>query len=202
VLRNAPSTKSVERDERCRLPRVIRVFHGGPLDESSDSLWATPDADYAAAFAQMWESDLWMLTLDVNDGEVLDLTDCGLDVAAVVTDLAFAGIPASIQAGDERHPQKVLRRLSHDAIRAAGYRVVRVRDWIDWGAGELHAESVLIADVTAIADRKAPPLPQRNFQVPEHHRGNRLGAGLVCPRCRESRVGRCDGQGDPGTIRA
>ena len=107
---------------------MIRVFHGGLLDGSSGSLWATPDADYAAAFAQMWEGSLWMLTLDVSEDEVLDLTDCGLNVAAVVTDLTFAGIRVGVHPGDERHPQKVLRRIPNDAIRAAGYRVVRVRD--------------------------------------------------------------------------
>jgi hypothetical protein len=186
---------------------VIRVFHGGYLDESSGSLWASPDADYAAAFAQLHEAGLWMLTLDVKDGEVLDLTDCRLDVAAVITDLAFVGIPASIQAGDERHPQKVLRRISHHAIRAAGYRVVRVRDWVDWGAGERHAESVLIVDLTAILDREVLPIPDRNFQLPNGHRVNRPAPGLVCPRCKQSRADvvtvkenqitfRCDGCGN------
>ena len=32
------------------------------------------DADYAAAFAQLHDADLWMLTLDVAVGDVLDLT--------------------------------------------------------------------------------------------------------------------------------
>jgi hypothetical protein len=138
---------------------VIRLYHGGLLDRSSGSLWATPDADYAAAFAQLYEGALWMLTLDVSEGEVLDLTDCGLDVAAVVTDLTFAGIPARVQPGDERHPQMVLCRVSPESIRAAGYRVVRCRDWIDWGAGNRHAESVLIADLTVILDQEQLPLP-------------------------------------------
>ena len=166
---------------------MIRLYHGGLLDGTSGSLWATPDADYAAAFAQMWEGALWMLTLDVNEGEVLDLTGCGLDVAAVVTDLRFAGIPASAQAGDERHPQNVLRRISNEAIKAAGYRVVRVRGWVDWGAGECHAESVLIVDLTAIWDREVLPLPDRNFQFPDGHETKQPGAGLVCPHCQESR---------------
>ena len=83
-----------------------------------------------------------MITLDVNDEEVLDLTGCGLDVNAVATDLAFAGNSCDHAASDERHPIKVLRRVSNDAIRPAGYRVIRIREWIDWGAGERHAESV------------------------------------------------------------
>ena len=33
----------------------------------------SPDADYAAAFAQLHEAALWMLTLDVVAEEVLDL---------------------------------------------------------------------------------------------------------------------------------
>jgi hypothetical protein len=105
-----------------------------------------------------------MLTLDVDAEHVLDLTGCGLDITAVAIDLAFAGIHASTQEGDERHPQMVLRRLSHDAIRAAGYRLARFREWVDWAAGERHAESVLIVDRTAICDREVVPLPDRNFQ--------------------------------------
>ena len=166
---------------------MIRLYHGGLLDRSAGSLWASPDADYAAAFAQLYEGALWMLTLDVSAGEVLDLTDCGLDVSAVVTDLTFAGIPARVQPGDERHPQKVLRRIPHDAIRAAGYRMVRVREWIDWGAGERHAESVLIVDPTAVLDREVLPLPDRNFQFPDGSERKPQRAGLVCPRCKELR---------------
>ena len=40
------------------LALVIRLYHGGTLDQSSGSLWATPDADYAAAFAQLLEGAL------------------------------------------------------------------------------------------------------------------------------------------------
>jgi hypothetical protein len=76
------------------------------LDRFGGSLWASLDPDYAAAFAQLYEGALWMLTLDVADGEVLDLTGCGLDVSAVATDLMFAGIAARVEADDERHPQK------------------------------------------------------------------------------------------------
>ena len=70
---------------------------------------------------------------------------------------------------DARHPQQVVRRIPIHAIRAAGYRVVRVREWIDWGAGERHAESVYIVDPTAILDREVLPLPDRNFQFPDDH---------------------------------
>lgn len=165
---------------------MIRLYHGGTLGQSSDSLWATPDVDYAAAFAQLHDAPLVMLTLDVAHEEVLDLTGCGLDVAAVATDLSFAGIPARIRAGDERQPLMVLRRVSSAAIRAAGYRLVRMREWIDWGAGERHAESVLIVDVTAICDRETVPLSDRNFQFPNGHEAVQR-RGLVCPRCQESR---------------
>jgi hypothetical protein len=128
-----------------------------------------------------------MLTLDIPREEVLDLTGCGLDAAAVATDLSFAGIPARLRAGDERHPRMVLRRVSNDAIKAAGYRAVRVREWIDWGAGERHAESVLIVDFDAICDRETLPLPDRNFQFPDGHQANHPGAGVVCPRCQGTR---------------
>jgi hypothetical protein len=83
---------------------------------------------------------------------------------------------------------------------------VRIRESIDWGAGERHAESVLIADPTAIFDREVLPLENRNYQFPDGHGTKRLGAGLVCPRCQESRgdvvtatedhvTFRCDGCG-------
>ena len=166
---------------------MIRLYHGGRLDANQDVLWATPDAAYASAFAQFWEGTLWQLTLDVNEGEVLDLTGCGLDTAAVATDLSFVGIPSRTRDDDERHPMLVLRRVSPDAIRAAGYRVVRIREWVDWGAGERHAESVLIVDQTAIFDREVLPLPDRNFQFPDGHEIKHTGAGLVCPHCDESR---------------
>ena len=167
---------------------MIRLYHGGLITDVSGSLWATPDADYAAAFAQLYEGALWMLTVDVNDGEVLDLRGCGLDVAAVATDLTFAGIPARTHAGDDRHPLLVVRRVK-PAIQTAGYRLVRLREWIDWGAGERHAEWVLIVDMTTIVDREVVPLPPgRNFQFPDHHPHPRPhGAGLVCPHCDETR---------------
>jgi hypothetical protein len=184
---------------------VIRVYHGGVLDQSSGWLWATPDSAYAAAFAQLYEGALWMLTLDVNQDEVLDLTGCGLDVAAVATDLSFAGIPTSAQAGDERNPHRLLRRVPVTSIRKAGYRVVRIREWVDWGAGERHAESVLIADLTAIIDHEVLSLPDRNFQLDGRGAAPR-GAELVCPNCDETRgdvvtvsenrvTFRCDGCG-------
>jgi hypothetical protein len=127
-----------------------------------------------------------MLTLDVDENEVLDLTGCGLNVAAIATDLSFAGIPASVQAGDERNPHRLLRRVPVDAIRKAGYRVVRIREWVDWGAGERHAESLLIADLTAIIDRELLPVPDRNFQL-DGRSAIRRGSGLLCPKCKEAR---------------
>ena len=95
---------------------MFRVFLGDTFDESAESVWASPDAEYAAAYAQLHEAPLWRHTLDVSENEVLDLTDCGLDVVAVVGNLRFAGIPASSQAGEDRNPQMVLRRVSTDAI--------------------------------------------------------------------------------------
>jgi hypothetical protein len=51
----------------------------------------------------------------------------------------------------------VLRRVSNDAIRATGYRALRVREWIDWGAGECQVESVLIVEVTAVCEARRSP---------------------------------------------
>jgi hypothetical protein len=64
--------------------------------------------------------------------------------------------------------------------------VVRIREWVDWGAGERHAESMLIVDLTAIIDREVVPLPDKNYQFPDGGEVKRKGA-LVCPQCREAR---------------
>jgi hypothetical protein len=166
---------------------MFRVFHGGLLDESSGSLWASPDAEYAAAFAQLHEAAVWMLTLDVAEGDVLDLTRCGLDVHAIVIDLRFAGIAATIDPTDVRNPHALLRRIPPEAIRHAGFRVVRIRESVNWGAGERHAESMLIADLTAISDREVVPLPDKNYQFPDGAPGQRRTGALVCPQCKAPR---------------
>jgi hypothetical protein len=128
-----------------------------------------------------------VLTLDVDADEILDLTGCGLNVAAVAADLFFAGIRVSAEAGDERNSHRLLRRVPMEAIRKAGYRVVRIREWVDWGAGERHAASVLIADLTAIVDREQLPVPDRNFQLNGRGTAPRAG-GLMCPKCRGLRA--------------
>ena len=175
---------------------MLRLYHGGNLDHLPDSLWATPDFGYAAAFAELHESPVWMLTVDVGTEEILDLTGCGLDPDAVATDLLFAGIPARTRRGDERNPHAVLSGVSTDAIKAAGYRLVRIREWTDWGAGRRQAESVLIVDMTAICDRETVPLPDRNFQFPDGHETDQPRTSLVCPRCHESRGDRVSAKQD------
>jgi hypothetical protein len=185
---------------------VFRVYHGGTLDPGSlGSLWVTPDL--AAAFAQLHKGALWQLTLDVADGEVLDLRRCGLDVAAVARRLMRAGMVASVEASDARHPMTVVGRVKPETIRAAGYRVVRLREWNDWGASERHAEWLLIVDMTAVVDRELLPLPGGNRQFPNDYDAKpRRRAGLVCPRCDDTRgdvvtvdgdriAFRCDGCG-------
>jgi hypothetical protein len=166
---------------------MFRVFHGGTFDESSGSLWATPDAEYAAAFAQLHEGAVWMLTLDLAEGDVLDLTRCELDVQAIVTDLRFAGIAATMDPADVRNPHRLLCCIPPDAIRHAGFRVVRLRESVNWDSGERHAESLLIADLTAIRDREAVPLPDKNYQFPDGVEVTHRKGALVCPQCRESR---------------
>jgi hypothetical protein len=98
---------------------VIRVYHGGLLDQSAGSLWATPDSEYAAAFAQLHDGALSMLTLDVAEDEVLDLRGCGLDATAAATDLRFAGISVKVDTSDVRSPHLLLRRIPAEAIRSA-----------------------------------------------------------------------------------
>jgi hypothetical protein len=144
---------------------VLKLYHGGTLDEPGATLWATSDPDYAAAFAQLHEGDLWTLNVDIQESEILDLTSFGLNVSAVASALTARVCPVSNQADDEGHPQCVLRRVPAAAIRAAGYRAVRLRERIDWGTGDRHAESHWLVDMTAITCRRAVPLPDRNFHV-------------------------------------
>jgi len=143
-------------------------------------LWTSLDPDYAAAFAQLHEGELWQLTLDVHNDAVLDLTPCGLDAAGVAARLRSIGIDAHAPDNDPRQTHKVLWETPTEQIRAAGYRAVRLREYTNWGEGEHHAESVLIVDVTTIIDSEVKPLPAKNFQVPDHKR-----TGLGCQQCRK-----------------
>jgi hypothetical protein len=121
--------------------------------------------------------------------EVLDLTGCGFDVGAVATDLLFAGISVRIDPSDAGNPHLLMRRVSPEAIRKAGYRVVCIREWIDWGAGERHAESMLIVDVTAICDREVLPclIATSNSRIAMRRIGR--GQGWCAPRCKKSTGG-------------
>ena len=165
---------------------LSRIYYGGTLDpRSSGSLWATPD--FAAAVTQLHEGALWQLTLNVGDGEVLDLRRCGLNVAAVARRLILAGIHASVAADDARHPMAVVGRVKPETIRAAGYRVVRLREWNDCCAIERHAEWVLIVDMTAMVDCDVLPVPDWKFQRPDDQGAKpRRRAGLVCPQCNDT----------------
>ena len=66
--------------------------------------------------------------------------------------------------------------------------MIRVREWIDWGAGERHAESVYIADMTAICDREVLPLPDRNFSVSCGHESSGPTRRSDVPLCEKPRV--------------
>ena len=180
---------------------LFRVYYGGMLDpRSSGSLWATPDL--AAAFTQRHGGALWQLTLDVGDDQVLDLRRCGLNVAAVARRLMLAGIHASVEASDPRHPMTVVGQVKPETIRAAGYRVVRLREWTEWGPDERHAEWVLIVDMSAMVDCEVLPLPDRNFPFSDDPGANPRGrAGLVCPHCNDTRGDVVTVDGDRLTFR-
>jgi hypothetical protein len=138
---------------------VLILYHGGAFDEPRTRIWLTADFDYAAAFAQLYDCEtLWQFTVALNEDEILDLTGWGLDVAAVVPALVEAGSSQAAE-DDANHPHRVLWRLSDDIIRAAGYRAVRLREWIDWGAGPRHAESLCLIDMSAIVRSDVVVLP-------------------------------------------
>jgi hypothetical protein len=137
------------------------------LDAPLATLWATPDFDYAAGYAELHDSDVvWALTMDLADADILDLTPHGLDATAVAAALTSAGMHTGTLPGEKSGPQCALRRVSVEKIPAAGYGAVRIRERIDWGSGPQCAVSLRIADLTAIVRREAIPLPAgKNFQM-------------------------------------
>ena len=148
------------------------LYHGGAMNEPGVRLWLAADADYAAGFAQIhYEGALWALTLNLADSDILDLTNHGLDACAVADALTAAGIPVSCLVGDEDRPQSVLRRVADDAIRAAGFRAIRLCECIDWGQERTdlvlrRAVSLCLVDLGVIVACAVMPMPKRNFQEP------------------------------------
>ncbi|MCA1586813.1 MAG: hypothetical protein LC791_19265 [Acidobacteria bacterium] len=148
---------------------MLELCQGGTLQEPGRHLWTTSDVDYAAGYALLHEGDVWALTVNLRDRDILDLTGCGLDATAVAVTLTNVGLPAFSLEEDAQHPQSVLRRVSDEAIRAAGYRAVRLCEWIDWGHGVVpcvrHAASVCLVDLRAIVHREVRPLPPWNVHL-------------------------------------
>jgi hypothetical protein len=146
---------------------VRTLYHGGRLDDTRlTRLWATPDFAYAAAFAELYEAELWALSVDLADADTLDLTSHGFDAVAVATALTNAGIPSLVSADEREHPHYALWRVPDGETRAAGYRAVRIWESIDWGSGRRQTQSMVIVDLSAIVSRDAVPLPEGvNFQM-------------------------------------
>jgi hypothetical protein len=141
---------------------VLTLFHGGRLDERRRTrLWTSANYEYAKEYADTWETVVWKLTVDLSDSEILDLTEHGTDARAVAAALTEAGLSgASVADGEANHPQCALRGISDEAIRAAGYRAVRLCEWTDWGhpiyTGSLiyRTVSLCIIDPSAIVGRE------------------------------------------------
>src|SRR5688572_18445043 len=147
---------------------MLSLYHGGNFDAPAvTTLWTTPNFDYAAGYAELHDSAVvWALTLDVADPEVLDVTAHGFDATAVAAALSSAGMHTWVGPDEKDAPQCALRRVRVEQIRAAGYRVVRLRERIDWGAGPQCATSLYVVDLTAIVHREAIALPDgKNFQM-------------------------------------
>jgi hypothetical protein len=154
-------------DDRSRL----RLYHGGALNAPGERLWATPDPAYAAAFAQLYEADLWALTVDLREHDILDLTACGFNARVVAAVLTLAGLLATCADDEAQHPHCVVRRLTDEAIMDAGYRAIGIHEWIDWGHERVgpvirHAVSVCLVDLGAIVERRAMKMSRRNFHLP------------------------------------
>lgn len=150
---------------------MLTVYHGGNFDSDGSRLWTSVDPEYAAGYAQLHEGDLWALTVEIADAEILDVSGCELDAAAVASSLTAAGLPAQCREDEHQHPQSVVRRVSDEAIRAAGFRAVRLCEWIDWGhqsTGTVvrRAVSLCLVDLDAIVHRETVSMPEGNFHVP------------------------------------
>jgi hypothetical protein len=102
-----------------------------------------------------------VLTVDLSESEILDLTEHGTDARAVAAALTEVGLPRASVADDEaNHPQCTLWAISDESIKAAGYRAVRLCEWRDWGdpvyTGPLiyRTVSLCIIDPSAIVSRE------------------------------------------------
>jgi hypothetical protein len=96
---------------------LLRLYHGGALNAPGARLWATPDPAYAAAFAQLYEAELWALRVYLCEDEILDLIACGFNARVVAAVLTLAGLPATCADDEAQHPQCVVRRLTDEAIK-------------------------------------------------------------------------------------
>jgi hypothetical protein len=131
------------------------LYRDGDVAALGPALWATSHREHAARFARRHAADLWALTLELRDDEILDLT-LSRNPEAVARALAAAGIPADYRRGEDRHPQSVVRRLHPDAVLHAGYRAVLLCEAIE-GGPEL-VTSLLLVDLSAVVSRQIVPM--------------------------------------------
>ena len=163
---------------------MLTLYHGGQLNAGRTRLWLTGDFEYAACYAEMYCLDhVWALTLDLRPSDILDVIAYGLDARAVAAALVVAAIPAASILDDEiDRPPCALDGVPNAAIRAAGYRAVRLWEQVDWGH-PVHTGpkvrrtvSLCLVDLTAIVCRVAIALPAENFQTQTTDK--RLAQGL------------------------
>ena len=114
---------------------MLTLYHGGLLDgRCRTRLWATTDYEYATAYADTYEVEVWALSVDIRESEILDVTAHGLDAKAVAAALADAGLPGASVGDDEiEMPHRGLWNVPDEAIRSAGFRAIRLCEWTDWG---------------------------------------------------------------------
>jgi hypothetical protein len=156
---------------------VLTMYHGGHLAIPSEATWLS-DFDYAAAWAELVDADyVWEVTLGFAPHEILDVTRCGFDAEAVAEALRAMNVQALDPPADQPgFPPAVIRATSASAIREAGYRAIRLREWVDWdlGAGRQETVSLYLADLSAIVVTRKAPLPsewsfQRHGRRPSPH---------------------------------
>lgn len=118
-------------------------YHGG-----RESNWVAEDESYAAGYAAMNGGGMTAVTIEVEDDDVLDLTECGYDAEQAAEILTEAGFTS--RGGEDEDTHCVVNRLDLAAV-AAQFKAIRIREWTD-GVGE--TTSMLILDLAIITSKK------------------------------------------------
>ena len=96
---------------------MLTVYHGGHLDENRRTrLWTSTTYEYATWYADSHETNVWALTLDLEENEILDVTAYG-SMQEQSQPPCGRGTPGTSVTDDQHQdPQCALRHVPDDQI--------------------------------------------------------------------------------------